>query len=154
MEATTAAPGTTQYWGWRTATLNREGRPLDLRSFGYPVTDGFLAERALEPGLWSDENADLGLYSTPSYLLDAEVVTATDRCVTIRIESELARSLEGAVTLPLAACAGARVENADVAWRRFDGDTQDVRVAFEVRPGETLDVTARCTSREGEPPNR
>ena len=154
VEATTAASGTSQYWGWRTATLNREGRPLDPRRFGYPVTDGFLAERALEPGLWSDENADLGLYSTPSYLLDAEVVTATDRCVTIRIESELARPLEGAVTLPLAACAGARVENADVVWRRFDGDTQDVRIAFEVRPGETLDVTARCTSREGEPPNR
>jgi 3',5'-cyclic AMP phosphodiesterase CpdA len=154
VEATTAASGTSQYWGWRTATLNREGKPLDPRTFGYPATDEFLEERALQPELWSDDNADLGLYSTPSYLVDAEVVTATDRCVTIRIDSDLARPLTGAATLPLSGCAGARVENAEVVWRRVDGDAQDIRVAFEVPAGGTLEVTARCTSKEDGSPNR
>ena len=150
MEATTAASGTSQYWGWRTATLNREGEPLDPRTFGYPATDEFLEERALQPDLWSDDNADLRLHSTPSYLVDAEVVTATDRCVTIRIDSDLARPLTGAATLPLSTCAGARVENAEVVWRR----RQDVRVAFGVPAGGTLEVTVRCTSREDGSPNR
>ena len=153
VEATTAS-GTGQYWGWRTTTLNREGEPLDPRSFGYPATDEFLGERALQPELWSATNADLGLYSTPSYRFDAEVVTATDRCVAIRIDSDLARPLTGAATLPLSGCAGARVENAEVVWRRVDGDAQDIRVAFDVPAGGTLEVTAGCTSREDGSPNR
>lgn len=145
VEATTAASGTTQYWGWRTATLNREGDPLDPRTIGYPATDAFLEARALEPDRWSATNADLGLYSTPSYLLDAEVVKSTPRCVRIRVENGLGRDFHGAVTVPLAACAGARVENADVVWQRFQDDWKDVRVAFTVPAGETLEVTVRCT---------
>ena len=37
-----------------------------------------------------------------------------------------------------------RVENAEVVWRRVDGDAQDIRVAFEGPAGETLEMTARC----------
>ena len=73
------------------------------------------------------------------------MATATPRCVTIRVENGLARGFEGAATLPLAACPGVRVENGEVVWRRVD-DRQDVRMTFEVPPGQTLSVTARCAS--------
>ena len=82
------------------------------------------------------------------------MVTATDRCVAIRIDSDLARPVTGAATLPLSTCAGARVENAEVVWRRVDGDVQDIRVAFEVPAGGTLEVTARCVSNEVDSPGR
>ena len=66
----------------------------------------------------------------PSYRLDAETVTATDRCRRVRIHSGLAREFAGAATLPLAACPGVRVDGGDLVWRRVDGDRQDVRVAY------------------------
>ena len=74
VEATTAASGTTQYWGWRVVSpsLDRTraaGDRVDKEVLGYPATNQFLDGRALEP--------DLGLYSTPSYLLNAEVVRAS-----------------------------------------------------------------------------
>ena len=146
VEATTAASGTTQYWGWRTVAVGRDGGSLDPRTFGYPATEDFLADRPLEPDRWSAENADLGLYSTPSYRLDAETVTATDRCRRVRIDNGLAWEFAGAATLPLAACPGVRVDGGDLVWRRVDGDRQDVRVAYEVPAGESLVVTARCVS--------
>ena len=146
VEATTAASGTTQYWGWRTVTARRDGGSLDPRTFGYPATEDFLADRPLEPDRWSATNADLGLYSTPSYRLDAETVTATDRCRRVRIDNGLARKFAGAATLPLAARSGVRVDGGDLVWRRVDGDRQDVRVAYEVPAGESLVVTARCVS--------
>ena len=45
------------------------GDRVDKEALGYPATNQFLDGRALEP--------DLGLYSTPSYLLNAEVVRAS-----------------------------------------------------------------------------
>lgn len=145
----TAASGTTQYLGWRTSTLNRDDEPLDPRTVGYPATDAFLEDRALEPEQWSATNADLGLYSTPSYMLEVEVRKATDRCVGLRVSNDLARDLAGAVTTPLEACARARLENGEVVWQRFDGDRKDVSVAFQVGARESLDVTVRCTPRLG-----
>lgn len=64
------------------------------------------------------------------------------RCVPCRVENDRPGDLEGAATLPLAARAGLRVRNAAVVRRRFGEDWQDVRVAFEVRTGETLALTA------------
>ena len=148
LEATTAASGTTQYWGWRTVPLGRDGAAVDPTRFGYPATDAFLEERALDPDLWSARNADLGLYSTPSYLVNAAVVESGPERVTVRITNGLAREFAGAVTVPLRACRGVRVENGSKRWQRSDGDRQDVRVGFEVDPGESLDVTAVCVSRE------
>lgn len=150
VEATTAASGTTQYWGWRTVPLGRNGERLDPRRFGYPATDEFLEDRALQPQLWSADNADLGLYSTPSYRLDAEMLEATRDRARIQITNDLARAFSGEVTLPLGDCRGVRVQNGEKLWQRSDGDTQDVRIAFEIPAGETLDVTAECVSRESE----
>jgi hypothetical protein len=148
LEATTAASGTTQYWGWRTVPLGRDGGRVDPRRFGYPATDSFLQSRALEPGLWDATNADLGLYSTPSYRFDASVLENTPERVTVRIANDLHRSFAGEVTIPLEACRGVRVENGSKRWQRSDGEWQDVRVAFEAAAGETTDVTAECVSRE------
>ena len=148
LEATTAASGTTQYWGWRTVPLGRDGGRVDPTRFGYPATDEFLAERALEPDLWSAANADLGLYSTPSYRLDARVVEADPQRVTVRIWNDLHRDFAGEVTIPLRARRGVRVRNGSKLWQRSDGDWQDVRVAFEVESGKSLDVTATAVSNE------
>ena len=148
VEATTAASGTTQYWGWRTVPLGLDGAAVDPTTFGYPASDEFLEERAMDPDLWAAENADLGLYSTPSYLLEAEVLEATRERVAVRVHSDLARRLAGEVTLPLGACNGVRVDGGERRWRRLGEDWQDVRVAFEVPAGGTVDVSAECVSRE------
>jgi hypothetical protein len=147
VEATTAASGTTQYWGWRTVPLDLDTGTVDPREFGYPATDAFLEDRALQPDLWSDRNADLGLYSTPSYLFDSEILEAARERVVIRIHNDLARSFAGAVTLPLGECRGVHVQNGEMQWRRVGDEWQDVRVAFDVPAGETLDVSARCVSK-------
>lgn len=148
VEATTSASGTSLYWGWRTVPLARDGSRLDPRRFGYPVSEQFLEERALQPELWTAENADLGLYSTPSYLLDAEFVERNDDRSAVRIDNGLAREVEGAVTLPLRACRGVRVRNGKKRWQRSDGDRQDVRVWFSVPAEQSLVVAAECVSRE------
>lgn len=150
VEATTAASGTTQYWGWRTVPISLDGGRVDPTAFGYPATDAFLEERALEPARWSAENAGLGLYSTPSYLLDASVVERSGDRTTVRIDNDLAREFAGAVTLPLDAARGARVEGGEKRWQRTDGDRQDVRIAFSVPAGSTHDVTVEGVSAEGE----
>ncbi|MFT4884483.1 MAG: hypothetical protein ACI8U4_001999, partial [Natronomonas sp.] len=146
VEATTAASGTTEYWGWRTVPLSRDGSRVDPRDFGYPATDAFLNERALDPELWSAENADLGLYSTPSYLFGAEFVERTGERTTVRLENHLAREFDGAVTLPLDAARGVRVKGGKKRWQRTDGDRQDVRVAFSVPAGESHEVAIECVS--------
>lgn len=148
LEATTAASGTTQYWGWRVAQLDREGSALDPREFGYPATDAFLDERALQPDRWSALNADLGLYSTPSYLLEWEVLEASRDRFRLRLDNGLARDFAGAVTVPLGSCRGVRVRNGEKRWQRHQGDWQDVRVGFEVAAGESLELVAECVSRE------
>jgi len=150
VEATTAASGTTQYWGWRTVDLDREGSPLDPTEFGYPATDEFLAERALQPSLWSARNADLGLYSTPSYRLNAETVEVGRDRTAVRIDNDLARVFDGEVTLPVGACRGVRVENGEKVWQRTDGARQDVRVAFDVPAGGSVTVAVECVSNEPE----
>jgi hypothetical protein len=106
---TAAASSTSQYWGRRIAAPNGEGEPPDPRVLTIRPRR-VLEERAPQPDLRSVTNADPGLYSTPSYHLDAEVVTATDRCVAIRIDSDLARPVIGTATLPLSTRAGARRE--------------------------------------------
>lgn len=146
VEATTAASGTTQYWGWRTVPLPRDGGRVDPTTFGYPATDAFLDDRALQPDRWSAENADLGLYSTPSYLFDAAFVERSGERTVVRLENGLAREFEGVVTLPLDACRGVRVEGGQKVWQRTDGDRQDVRVAFSVPAGQSHDVTVECVS--------
>lgn len=70
VEPTTAASGTTQYWGWRVVSLSLDrtraaGDRVDPEAMGYPATNEFLDGRALEPDRWRETNADLGLYSTP-----------------------------------------------------------------------------------------
>ncbi|MFT4885368.1 MAG: 3',5'-cyclic AMP phosphodiesterase CpdA [Natronomonas sp.] len=146
VEATTAASGTTQYWGWRTVPLTRDGSRVDPREFGYPATETFLNERALEPDLWSATNADLGLYSTPSYRFDASFVERSPERTVVRLENDLAREFEGAVTVPLGACPGVRVDGGEKRWQRIDGDRQDVRVTFSVPAGEIHDVIVTCAS--------
>lgn len=148
LEATTAASGTTEYWGWRTVSLTRDGSRVDPTQFGYPVTDEFLADRALEPDQWSAANADLGLYSTPSYRVDARVVEASPERVTVRITNDLHREFDGAVTIPLRARRGVRVRNGVERWQRLDGDWQDVRIAFSVDPGNSVDLTAEAVSKD------
>ena len=74
VEATTAASCTTLWWGWRVVSLSLDRTPAagdrgHIEALGYPATNEFLDGRALEP--------DLGLFSTPSSLLNAEVVRAT-----------------------------------------------------------------------------
>jgi hypothetical protein len=144
VEATTAASGTTQYWGWRTVPLARDR--LDPTEFGYPVTETFLDDRALDPSLWTTENADLGLYSTPSYLLETETQEATGERVVVDIDSGLERDFSGAVTLPLDDCPAVRVRGGRKLWRRRGETSQDVRVAFEVPAGDSVTVTAECVS--------
>lgn len=150
VEATTAGSHTGQYWGWRTIQVGTDG--VDPAPYGYPASESFLEAHAGDG--WTTDEVHLGLYSTPSYRFDVELLELERHRVAVRLENELARTVEGALTLPLGACNGIRVEGGRQQWRRSDGDRQDVRVAFDVPAESTHTVAVECVSREPGSPGR
>jgi hypothetical protein len=135
---------TAEYWGWRQFSYPTDTTGLDPLAFQYDMTDAFLRERAVNPDAWAPEQDAVGLFSTPSYLLDvvrAGSANSPDgRRITITNEQTEPRS--GALRVSTTADDPA-VDGGEVLWRRDAGNRTDLKIAFDVaapedEPGETV----------------
>jgi len=141
---------TSEYWGWRQFDYDTTTEGLDPTRFRYPMSDEFLAERAVAPGRWDPGQDAVGLFSTPSYLLavtDEGSANAPDgRTVTVENDQTVARS--GAVRVSTTATEPT-VEGGTVVWERDAGPRTDLKIAYEVPAnGETtISVTGDRSSR-------
>ncbi|MFW5963830.1 MAG: metallophosphoesterase family protein [Natronomonas sp.] len=149
VNCTTTASSTGQYWGWRPLSVDtRTGEvTIDAGEFGYEATESFLRDRAVNPDSWNPDHSEVGLYSHPSYLLDIETVTDTATETAVRIDSDLATPISGAVVLSVDACDGVTVAGGTREWLRGDADGTEVKVAFELPPADTKTVSVRCRPR-------
>lgn len=75
VETTTTASGTDAYWGykpviWHTGPHDMPADALGIPPFemGYPMTQDLLDQIAGEPDRWNPDHAELGLFSTPTFL--------------------------------------------------------------------------------------
>lgn len=130
---------TGEYWGYRQFDYDTTAGGLDPERFRYPIEQPFLDKRAVNPGRWDAAQSEVGLFSTPSYLLSVESEGSANspngRTVTVTNDQTVAR--EGAVTVSTTA-ENPTVEGGEVVWRR-DADPQtDLKVAFTApERGET-----------------
>ena len=141
---TTTMSGTGEYWGWRPFTLDTSATGLDPGDFGYPATQSFLEERAVNPANWNPDHSSVGLYSHPSYRLSVSRPTETDGEAVIEVQNDLATPVEGAVYQTLSDCPAVLVTGGDLVWRRRTGDRQEVKVAVEVPAESTRTVRLVC----------
>jgi hypothetical protein len=132
---------TDEYWGWRRFDYDTNEEGLDPVAFQYPMDQPFLDDRAVDPDIWDPELDEVGLFSTPSYLLDVTRAGSANspdgRTVTITNDQTVAR--RGAVTVSTTA-QNPTVESDDesvaVVWRRDAGQRTDIKVAFDVEKRE------------------
>lgn len=138
------------YWGWRLAHLEAaEGGGYDPADLGYATTAdtddvrAFLDAWAERPEHWNAAHAPLGVFSVPSYHLDADPVPAAGTEVGRTVRSRLLQPME--VTLRLVV-RGEDVEVSGgelVAERGGDGLT-DVWVRAVVPAEGEITVSARA----------
>ncbi|WP_129116452.1 metallophosphoesterase family protein [Halegenticoccus tardaugens] len=131
---TTTCGSTTRggYWGWRLMEFETERGGVDPAIMGYPATEEFLREHALDPDSLNPDHADLGLFSYPSYFVRAERVEETETRTKLYVENGLDVPIDGSAIQSLAASSDLYVENATLDWRRIDGGEQDAQLGFGV----------------------
>lgn len=145
VNTTTAASGTGQYWGWRPLSVDTESSTvtIDSDNYGYPMTQEFLDDRAVNPGNWNPDQDEVGLYSHPSYLFAVDS-TGSGQHMEIQIQNGLATPVEGALLQSMDACPGVAVDGGDIVWRRHGNDRQVVKVAFSVDGESEHSITLAC----------
>jgi 3',5'-cyclic AMP phosphodiesterase CpdA len=149
VNCTTTASSTGQYWGWRPLTVDLSNASVDPATFGYPwESEASLDERTVNEEAWTATHTDVGLYSHPSYLLSVDRVEETDDRAVVRVNNDLATSVEGSLLQTLDDCAGVRVENATTEWRRRGDGEQVLKLAYDVAEESELEITVECVSQE------
>jgi hypothetical protein len=148
VNCTTSASSTGQYWGYRPLSVDTPSGDVTIASdeYGYPATDEFLQDRAVNPDGWNPDHSEVGLYSHPSYRLDVEPVTDSGTTSAVRVRNDLATPVSGAVVLSLDACDGLTVEGGSREWTRTDDGVTEVKVAYEVPADGETTVRAECRS--------
>jgi len=162
--------GLGSYWGYRFGVLDDEvetgeglgppcGTPAgpgpnapvacgyDPVDFGYPATRAFLDERAERPENWTPDHAGYGVFSYPSYYLNASSDEANDgsgESSSTTISNDLLVEVEAEVLLSVAG-EGATVEGGDIVWSRTSEGITDVRVRTTIPSGGSATLTARRT---------
>lgn len=135
---------TGEYWGYRQFTYDTSEPGLDPAAFRYPMGQDVLDERAVNPDAWDPALDEVGLFSTPSYLLDVRREGSADsaegRWVTVTNDQAVARS--GAVVVSTVVDDLA-VEGGTVVWRREAGERTDLKIAFDVAAGGETTVVVR-----------
>lgn len=146
VNCTTTASSTGQYWGWRPVSMHTATGEvtIDAEAYGYPATEEFLAERAVNPDAWNPDHSEVGLYSHPSYMLAVDVVESTAASASARVDNDLAVPVSGAVVLSVGDCAGVTVDGGSREWTRSDGETTDVKVGFEVPAEDSVTLSVDC----------
>lgn len=132
--------GMGSYWGWRLGVLHdRDGHGYDPIDLGYPATQAFVNTTAERPHKWNPDHAQFGVFSYPSYHLDAERISGG-----LALTSRLLVGLK--VTVRLSVAAGAAdpitVTGGTLAQRRTVGGITDVWVRATVPAGERLEIHA------------
>lgn len=98
----------------------------------------------MNPDAWDPALDEVGLFSTPSYLLDVRregsAGSAEGRRVTVTNDQAVARS--GAVTVSTVVD-DLTVEGGTVVWRREAGERTDLRIAFDVAAGGETTLVVR-----------
>jgi hypothetical protein len=137
---------TSEYWGWRQFDYDTTADGLDPIGFRYPMDREFLDERAVSPGHWDPDQDEVGLFSTPSYLLDVtrqgSANSPDGRTVTITNDQAVDRS--GAV-LVSTTTSNPTVEGGEVRWRRDAGRRTDLKIGFEVPADGETTITVNGT---------
>ena len=129
------------YWGWRLAHLiARDDRGgFDPIDFGYPATEEFLAARAERPENWTAEHAQYGLFSYPSFELDAERVSDAQLRVTSRLLADL--GVTARLSLPVAEGAPLHAQGGEILQVRYGDGLAEAWIAATVPAQGTLDIT-------------
>jgi hypothetical protein len=135
------------YWGWRLVDLRSQDSAggFDPASFGYPVTRAFLDRRAERPENWTEEHAQFGLFSYPSFELDQEITAGnngTARESEMLITSRLLADLDIVPRLTVAAAdrQPLRAEGGEVQKIRYGEGRADVWVRARVPAESALRV--------------
>jgi 3',5'-cyclic AMP phosphodiesterase CpdA len=138
---------TSEYWGWRQFDYDTTADGLDPIRFQYPMDREFLDGRAVSPGRWDHDQDEVGLFSTPSYLLDVtrrgSANSPDGRTVTITNDQTVDRS--GAVVVSTTAH-NPSVESGEVRWRRDAGQRTDLKIGFDVDAGSGTAFTVKGTT--------
>jgi hypothetical protein len=119
--------------------------PID---FGYPATREFLDERAERPQNWNPDHAEYGVFSYPSYYLNASTESAndgTEESSSVTITNDLLVDVRIEIVLSVAGD-GATVEGGGIVWERSHDGVTDVRVRTTIPSGG--DVTLSATSNQ------
>jgi 3',5'-cyclic AMP phosphodiesterase CpdA len=138
--------GLGSYWGYRFGVLDVvKGSGFDPIDLGYPATREFLDRRAERPGKWNPDHSVYGVFSYPSYLLDASMDgsnNGSEPTSSITISNELLVEVEIEFVLSVSGD-GATVRGGEVVWMRTVGGSTDVRVRTKIRKGGEATITAR-----------
>ncbi|MGH2805824.1 MAG: metallophosphoesterase family protein [Actinomycetota bacterium] len=117
--------------------------PID---FGYPATREFLDANAERPEKWNPDHARYGVFSYPSYFLDASIDGAndgTEPTSSLTVSNDLFVDVQVEVVLSVSGD-GARVTGGDVVWTRTIDGVTDVKVRTTVTSGGTETLSARA----------
>lgn len=141
------------YWGWRFGTLDRQGFSYDPIDFGYPATREFLDANAERPDNWNPDHAQFGLFSYPSYHLQATTSAANDGTedeVTYDVVNDHLTDVTLLLPVSLATTDGDRIEaeGGRVVQVWSDGDVADASVEVNLAPGASSTVTVSAATSE------
>ncbi|MFB6345196.1 MAG: metallophosphoesterase [bacterium] len=162
VKTTTVSSSTGDYWGWRMVEMNRndgyyswwygyQRGGIDPSIMSYPMTKSHRNQAVKNQTLsWltgqtiDQELRDLGLYSSPSYMLDVQKVTDNATRETFSVENNLKTPASGELIMSLNTCSSISVTNGDKIWTREDKDAErtDVKVGYSVDAGQTIEITA------------
>jgi 3',5'-cyclic AMP phosphodiesterase CpdA len=163
VKTTTISSSTSDYWGWRIVEMDRQDGyyswwngyqrgGIDPSIVGYPMTqshmDNALNNQTLSwlTGQHVDQDlADLGLYSTPSYMLDVNKTSDQPTLSRYSIDNNLKTPVDGELILSLNTCSSVSVSNGDKIWTREDKSAErtDVKVGYSVDANQSIQVTAQ-----------
>lgn len=142
-ETTCGSSGTGQYDGWRLLSLDLDGGVDPSGWGGYPATQAFLDAETTDDGFTAD-HTDLGLYSHPSFSLEAELLEQHEDSVELQLTNGLATEVDGAAVFSLRDCNGVRVEGGRRVWRRRHENSQDVKVAYIIPAKSSQRIAVAC----------
>lgn len=129
------------YWGYRVADLVPvDGGGYDPVTFGYQATRSFLDATAERPERWTPEHNEFGVFSYPSYFLDA-----AQSGPTATVTSGLEVAVPVAVRLVLDGYLGGplTVDNGVIVSTWRDGARVELLVRVAVPPHGSASVTAQ-----------
>jgi len=140
--------GLGSYWGWRLGTLRRVGPGFDPVDLGYPATREMLDALAERPEKWNPGHAEFGVFSYPSYHLDANIAsdapTGPATTMTWSLSSRLLVPID--LVLPFSLAAGhldqIEVDGGTVLRSRSVDGVTDLWVAVTLPAGGTATVSS------------